>query len=554
MSDLSSALVKMLDSLSGIVDKGFPKLPEKLQKVVVIWLICTLIIVIFSLIGALFAKDLYYIPLLIGLVFEVLAIPFSLWLVGHIDRERKKSPNQRESEFKFVNRDSEKQYILTRHPNYCLIDAPAGYGKSTLLSELAEGFRDGGWQYAHVVIDRKDRFDTLLSKIDDALNLGQVVQNGLNSYSRTSALVHAIKKSWEKGSDSPGLVLLVDFDGDPAFPVLEEFVTDLIPRIQESLRVLDSFRKKRFRVVIAGRYITSVVKTHSSIPVKEFLLSPFNYRYVKESAENFLPTEDGDSINQLAAHTMHLTGGHPDCMQKMIKLYKTMGNSPDDFVGTCREDIWKSIVYPIIYEVRDAIPKRLCTYLDNLSVLRYLDNGLLEKLIKNDAISGYADAHDFADELTSTFLLSREGRLLKDGITRRLLALHLIKEIGPDEFAARCWKMYSICLKKLEKPETQMPEKWALETLYQSLQKDTPFIHELQKRAELRREFFGERVPDVLHKLFLGRNARVEWDALTDALDEDWEFGFTVNYFLREKQYTDEPYQEFLRLIKQYHP
>jgi hypothetical protein len=46
-----------------------------------------------------------------------------------------------------------------------------------------------------------------------------------------------------------------------------------------------------------------------------------------------------------------------------------------------------------------------------------------------------------------------------------------------------------------------------------------------------------------------GRNAREEHHALKRALEVDWEFRFTANYFLRQDEYSEEPYEKLCSTI-----
>ena len=39
-------------------------------------------------------------------------------------------------------------------------------------------------------------------------------------------------------------------------------------------------------------------------------------------------------------------------------------------------------------------------------------------------------------------------------------------------------------------------------------------------------------------------------EVLIETLRNDWEFQFTVNYYLREAEYTDKPFKELDRRIK----
>ena len=86
---------------------------------------------------------------------------------------------------------------------------------------------------------------------------------------------------------------------------------------------------------------------------------------------------------------------------------------------------------------------------------------------------------------------------------------------------------------------------------FQSLQQHTEIIQKPQERGEVCSSFFDETVPKVLQLLMdvNGRNAREEQHALTCALDADWEFRFTVNYFLRQAEHNNKPYEQLQSAI-----
>jgi hypothetical protein len=204
-----------------------------------------------------------------------------------------------------------------------------------------------------------------------------------------------------------------------------------------------------------------------------------------------------------------------------------------------------------VENIRNDIRLELRKTLDDLSVFRYLDYGLLQRLISGDTplIQGYASEYELADKLTGTYLLDWKGRLLRDDTTRRLLAIRLRQEVGTEAFSARCRQAQTLCADHLREPTIQMPEMWAIEFMFQALQQYAGAIQTHQTRAEIRQGFFGEAVQEALQLLVDSRDARVEQSALKRALETDWEFRFTVNYFLRQDQYDDKPYRELQRRI-----
>lgn len=56
----------------------------------------------------------------------------------------------------------------------------------------------------------------------------------------------------------------------------------------------------------------------------------------------------------------------------------------------------------------------------------------------------------------------------------------------------------------------------------------------------------------VLGLLSRDQDSRSECASLKRLLTDDWEFRFTVNYYLRDTVYTDEVYKEFLRRVEEF--
>jgi hypothetical protein len=454
----------------------------------------------------------------------------------------------------FQNREDEIKDILSSFaPPYFLLDAPAGYGKSVLLQRLAKRFNEKGWLAAYVRLEEGKRLSQLITKLSKELGV-RCSPRGSDVYRWGAALAGVTKNEKLEEITQNGLVFLIDLDKKPVAGVLEDLLDQFIPAVQGSLRVLPFFlgEHNRFRVILAGRCLAEQAKVAShAIPLSVRRLTPFNYGVVRETVRTLFPHHTDAAVTQIAAHTMYLTGGHPGCIAHCLKKYEEAGLTPDDFLDFCSDEVWKEIVRSVVQDVRDHVPQDLCHVLDRLSVFRYLDYPSLNRLTGGDEpiVVGYGNGYDLADRLTGTYLLSWHGRLLRDDITRRLLAIRLREE--EKNFPQWCWQAQGMCKDCLQRPDTQSPEAWALEYLYQVLQEDAGVVCDSNQRAAMRARFFTDEVPQALQWLAGGRQPIAEKRALEQALDADWEFRFTVNYFLREEPYSDLPYQQLRGRIEE---
>jgi len=473
-----------------------------------------------------------------------------------------------ESPIHFINRlDEIKMITYSSAPAYYLLDGPEGFGKSVLMRELNRIFQKNNWVCVYVTVNEGDSLDNLISAIRTNL--------GVNSQSPSTAslapslrLASAMRSHWinevneKKGrtADKEGMVLLVDLDKRPSQQVVEGLLKELIPAIAEGLRELEIFknRQNRFRVVMAGRRLASISQQiHKQfIPVPR-QLAPFDYDVIRISVSDKLAKRtifDENVINKLAAKLLFLTGGHPGAMAQVLEMYDIENIEVDAFFKNYEEIIWRDITRPIIEKIRDEIFKasaNLRGLIDEICVYRSLDSYIFRHIIKKSKAKGI-DEVKLANELTQNFILTFKDRAYRDDITRRLLAIWQWHN-SRDMFFESCAEAENLCKLRLEDASANSKsERWAIESLFQALQQKASTVESSQHRDNIRDVFINDTLPQVLRSLVKDRDPNDEHNALVQAMDEDWEFQFTVNYYLREDEYTTHPYEKIKESINSF--
>jgi len=463
----------------------------------------------------------------------------------------------------FTNREDEIGHIMSYYASaYYLLDAPAGYGKTELLKELERRFTEDGWEVVYVPIHEQASFDNLIYTLADKFN----VSNGLNQAFKLpleDKLSSALNKKWQPMTEKKeGIALLLDFDKRPSLALISELLIKLIPAMKENLAVSDFATTKHnpFRVILTGRYLAARKEIRStSIPLKVLQLSPFDYNVIRDSVSKYLTSATDSSSQQLAAHLLFLTGGHPGGIAKTLEMYRQTKVAPDRFLKFLSDHVWSQVIRHFVLDIQDGIDHNnpdLFSIVEKLSIFRYVDYKILENLIQEDKDHEATDQYELADKLTETYLLAWNGRFLQDGITRRLLTIRLRQEQAED-FKKRCGEAMALCKQRIMEPNVQRPEIWIIEYLFQSLQQHADEIGSKSQRDQIAQHFLETELPNALHIFLVDRNIppedwRAERYALSQAMEEDWEFRFTVNYYLREDLYNNEPFGKLQQRIDLY--
>jgi hypothetical protein len=464
-------------------------------------------------------------------------------------------PSSHGTKFPFTNREDEIDLIKSSlAPAYIVLDAPIGYGKTTLLEKIGEYYCERNWQAVYVLINRSDQLSDIAEAIANIFSLvTPYLEQRQRKLSPGQSLGGVVKKHWQKMNE--GLALLFDIEPNVPLSLVEELQTRLIPQIHATLRTLKVFTKEhnRFRVFIAGRNLASRVNPELIGPWQIRCLSTFKYDVIRNSINEYLSESDEETVLQMSAHFFYLTGGHPGCLADITASYKEAPVSPDTFEETFGDDDWNQIINHYVADTSDTLGE-LKDIMTMLSVFRYLDYRILNHIAEQRELG--LDGITLADKLTGAYLLNYEGRLLKDDVIRRLLAVWLRHE-RKDEFVELSKLAQSLCVEHLRDPRVQSPERWVIEYLYQALQQSSLLINDSEARKGMRQHFFDEEVPTALNLFIVERDVpRGEWRAERQALErllkEDWEFQFIVNYYLRDSYYETGPFSRLLEIVAAY--
>jgi hypothetical protein len=458
---------------------------------------------------------------------------------------------------KFVNRLDEIGQITSSYaPPYYLVDAPAGYGKTRLLLESKHWFETQSWRCAYVEVNENDSLSTVTDKLARELSVDFAQTDPFLSLG--NRLGGAILRNWDTSRKS--LVLFIDMTKKPCLPTFAELIQRFIFDMENTLKEHLSL-EPLFRVIIAGRYIAAQYEELESpkIPRAVLSLGTFDFNVVKLSIAKYLDRPD---VDDLSAHLVYLTGGHPGCVAHILEMYRKQAWNIDDLLKF-EQRIWDGDSYigqgikDVIREVVNEIPSSsdFRNLIIQLSIFRYLDTVSLRHFLEQSSTT-LTDASAFADQLTATYLFRRHKRWISDDIARRLLVLWL-RHDPTYQFGQLCEDAKAWCISRLSDPRQPEREVWFVEYLFQCLQCYARAILTVENRKRISSTFWKENVLIALQTYFgieTYDDIDVEKGVLIDRIKDDWEFKFTVNYYLRENCYLEQPYYELQQFIKTYQP
>ncbi|MBE8986393.1 hypothetical protein [Nostoc sp. LEGE 12450] len=468
----------------------------------------------------------------------------------------------------FTNRDAAITEITANNsPTYRLITAPKGYGKTAFLKQIQKRFQELQWCCAYASMSGDQNIEDLEKELAISLNLQIEEGNELPWGERLGLLLHRNWAKWQSQGQK-GIVLLIDLDGNaPQKQRLNEIFDQLKElgwRIEKCLKELQFFKdnSKSLRVVIAARCLTDLP---SDRIFPKLILSPFNWEVIQDTATKYLkPIEmTSESLALLAGHLLYLTGGHPGGIAEALKAYRGGGYTVNLFLKSYGSKLWERTLKHCRDQIKESLTKEnnhLYESIEKLSIFPILNgNWILKEAVRRFQLPFSDDSFKLNAELTKTSIFTRDKTIIKDGMTRRLLVIGLLRESSPDSFQNLCSEAAQICWEYVHelksKNDSAVAGTWSMQYFFQSLQQHAGFINygtdSLAYRQELRKTFFDETVEETIG---IFRNTDREQtheflSTLKSEVEHDWEFQFLVNYYLHNDEYNDTPYRYLIHKL-----
>lgn len=519
----------------------------------------------------------------------------------HMPSHLSLSVNQSEK-IPFVNRKEERNQLayVSADANsatlYFVVDAPLGYGKSALLEEVRDHYKNKEWVYGLVQMPEESTTLNLANALCNhlefngkSLGVRMTAPHNGGSYTYGQKVGDGISQKFNEANPTPlgkGLVLLIDLDGNPNEDLANALFTEFIPdfyKVFEKRTARRQNRDLKFCVIVAGRGMFQLAAKYNQdkkLPLTDVVLSPFKYADVRESAEKYFKTSNNE-IDIIAGVALCLGAGHPQCMAHIFRDIKNNPLPVDDYLKLRGQFIWDTVVAPkaraVFDQMNAVISNSDMVYL--LSLFRYVDYPIMQKIIEEYSPHNLGDAIDLDNKLVDEWhLLQRNIDLefIGNSILRRLITLNLCFT-DHEKFTQLSRKARSMCIDNLAVVHTRHNH-WVIEYLFLCVQEymghqfrlilaleeqplQTPLQNPPAQQLDHYRQFMDENVQEIVAELKaawtrLGLSDRDRKGKKTNLLKiledprEQWELRFVVNFHLRQDFYTDNPFQDLRAKIE----
>lgn len=480
-------------------------------------------------------------------------------------------------EIVFVNREEEIRYL--KNPNSTItrfaIHAPAGFGKTWLLLQLQQEFQRMEWIASYATWTSDTSLLDFSSQLLLSINNDELSNCHIDDVELPRQFASILKREWRsKGENTrAGIVLLIDCGNHPildhqSFATLLNVWLDQVTQEIEGLKIF-SPENYLFKVFIAGRFFDDTIQL--SLKNCQFMILPLEpfekEEALEQSVKRYLTDIKSEWQIELWTNLYFFTGGHPGLISKILKEYWEQDKPTPKYFFEKRSIEIQKMVLEEVDKILFDFPAETKQLLLSVSPFRCMSHEVLEDIQEQPEkfLEWNKDVYRLADHLTYTQLVQVDDvGILRDSISRRIMTLYLrFNNPNPEDYQKRCRQANKIYEKRLkDKDDPIPPHFWAVEYLYSYLHASLQNNNSINDRRSLRYSFWGNDDDDFLSQdsvlfsclqlLTERQDPRRILRPLQGSLNKDWDFQFTINFFLREQHYEPKWFSTLISKIQSY--
>jgi len=413
---------------------------------------------------------------------------------------------------KFLNGKRELDNIVNGYAKYIILIAPVGYGKTDLLEESIEYFKDKKYTTLDYDITKKTSLDNLTDYLDKKLETCKISETRL----------YLALDNIEQNID-----------------VVQEFIENLsLDEFKDTKILLTTYKFQKLKL---GRKFTTRI------------MKPFDIEVIQDALRDDIKNKniilDDFEREKIANHIMYITGGHPLILEQCFD--KIDYNNLEEFFS---ENFLSEYIFTEINKMKTP---PIMSIISTLSPIRKINWDILTKLHEKKLIKTNENILKLHKQLKDTKIFVEKDTFLQDDVTRRVFSIDR-RQSEQNKFLDIIKEVENIYSTTLKNGKSNRLDIIAVEQLFLYLERliiERSKLEKLKKLISLdKKKKYIQNFIDNIFKQFeeidTSDNKLELKELFLEKLSVDIEIDFLMNYYFnRDENNYQDYYKDFLKQL-----